>query len=332
MPSRSTICQAPRDYLTNIYLAASMLMTERLIIQRPLAGTSEQQLSWMASRARVQIPRNKRPSQQQMEKIMKHWLAVGRDQTVFRIPDFVLIDDTTLRQVADGPGSGRAAQARLLNSGHPIALTPDNIRENALPRFQSWANGDMRIAAVGLLFNTVSTLFARDAMERADVFADEEAAGRFYACGAGLIGSVLNLVETGIKRFEINGVIGEKAKTKFAVRWTGRFFGAGAAWGFAYYDFKNMVESFSKGNRGIAFLYLTSGVVNTVLGFMSIFTRLLAGSAALIFLIALGVTLFIESFQDNAPQNWLRHCFYGSEERWPDIRTSDKELQRALAG
>jgi len=263
---------------------------------------------------------------------MKHWLAVGRDQSVLRIPDFVLIDDTTLRRVADGPGSGRAAQTRLLNSGHPIALTPDNIRENALPRFQAWANGDMRIAAVGLLFNTVSTLFARDAMAEADVFTDEEATGRFAACSAGLIGSVFNLVENGIKRFEANGLIGEKPKTKVAVRWAGRVFGAGAAWGFAYYDFKNMTEGFSKGNRGIAFLYLVSGVVNTTLGFMSIFTSLLAGWAALIFLIALGIAIFIEVLRDSAAQIWLSHCFYGSDERWPDLRTSEKELHKVLEG
>ncbi|MGM0953437.1 MAG: hypothetical protein ACQEW7_10715 [Pseudomonadota bacterium] len=263
---------------------------------------------------------------------MKHWLAVGRDQSVLRIPDFVLVDDTTLRRVADGPGSGRAAQARLLNSGHPIALTPDNIRENALPRFQAWANGDMRIAAVGLLFNTVSTLFARDAMAEADVFADEEATGRFAACSAGLIGGALNLVENGIKRFEANGLIGEKPKTKVAVRWAGRVFGAGAAWGFAYYDFRNMAESFKKGNIGMFALYFASGVTNMLLGFMSIFTRLLAGWAALIFLTALGIAIFIEVFRESAAQTWLSHCFYGSEEHWPDIRTSDKELQKVLAG
>jgi len=315
----------------NLYLAATMLANEKLIIQRPLAGNPAQQLSWMAARARVQIPRNKRPSQQQMETIMKHWLAVGRDQSVLRIPDFVLIDDTTLRRVADGPGSGRAAQTRLLNSGHPIALTPDNIRENALPRFQAWANGDMRIAAVGLLFNTVSTLFARDAMEQADVFADEEATGRFAACSAGLIGSVFNLVESGIKRFEANGLIGEKPKTKVAVRWAGRVFGAGAAWGFAYYDFQNLKESFRSGNWGMAILYGASMVTNTFLGVMSMFVNFLAGWAALIFLIALGIALLIEVFRDSAAQNWLSHCFYGSEDCWPDIRTSDNELQKVLA-
>jgi len=266
---------------------------------------------------------------------MKHWLAVGRDQSVLRIPDFVLIDDTTLRRVADGPGSGRAAQARLLNSGHPIALTPDNIRENALPRFQAWANGDMRIAAVGLLFNTVSTLFARDAMAEADVFADEEATGRFAACSAGLIGSVFNLVETGLKRNSAISGIDASRQSKTSAwaerfgRWS-RFLGAGAAWGFAYYDFRNMVGSYNKGNYGMVVLYLGSGAFNTLLGFMSIFTSLLAGWAALIFLTALGIALLVGAFQNSAAQNWLSHCLYGSDERWPDIRTSDKELQKVL--
>jgi hypothetical protein len=261
--------------------------------------------------------------------IAHHDLAAVSHKIEFRTQFFLL--DKALKEVADGPGSGRAAQARLLNSGHPIALTPDNIRENALPRFQAWANGDMRIAAVGLLFNTVSTLFARDAMAEADVFADEEATGRFAACSAGLIGSVFNLVENGIKRFEVNGLIGEKPKTKVAVRWAGRVFGAGAAWGFAYYDFKNVADSYDKGNYGIAALCFVSGAVNTLLGFMSIFTRLLTAWGGLIFLIALGIALLIEAFQDSEAQNWLRHCFYGSEERWPDIQASDKELQKVLA-
>ena len=87
-----------------------------------------------------------------------HDLAVVSHKVEFRTQFFLL--NKALREVAEGRGSGRAAQARLLNSGHPIVLTPDNIRENALPRFQAWANGDVRIAAVGLLFNTVSTLSA----------------------------------------------------------------------------------------------------------------------------------------------------------------------------
>ena len=261
----------------NIYLAASMLTTEKLIIQRPLAGTAEQQLSWMAARARMQIPRNKRPSQQQMIKIMKSWLAVGRDKAEFRVPLFFMLDENALRKVADGPGAGRAAQARLLNARQPIALTPENIRENALPKFQAWANGDVRIAAVGLLFNTVSTLVARDAMQQADVFADEEATGRFAACSAGLVGSVFSIVETGIKRLEVNGLIGEKPKIKISVRWAGRLFSAGAAWGFAYYDYGKMKEEFRSGNWGMTILYGASTITNTLLGIMSIFVNFLAG-------------------------------------------------------
>jgi hypothetical protein len=263
-----------------------------------------------------------------------HDLAVVSHKVEFRTQFFLL--NKALREVAEGRGSGRAAQARLLNSGHPIVLTPDNIRENALPRFQAWANGDVRIAAVGLLFNTVSTLFARDAMQEADVFADEEATGRFAACSAGLVGSVFNVAETGLKRKATTaspGASGQSKASKWAVRlgrW-GRWLGAGAAWGFAYYDFKNMAKSYNKGNYGMFVLYLGSGALNTLLGFMSIFTRLLAAWGGLIFLIALGIALLIEALQDSEAQNWLSHCFYGSEDRWPNIRTSDKELQIVLA-
>ena len=84
-----------------------------------------------------------------MIKIMRSWLAVGRNNAEFRAPLFFMLDDDALRKVADGPGAGRAAQARLLNARQPIALTPENIRNNALPKFQAWANGDVRIAAVG---------------------------------------------------------------------------------------------------------------------------------------------------------------------------------------
>ncbi len=316
----------------NLYLAAAMLGNEKLMIQRPLAGTPEQQLAFMAAKMRAQIPRNKRPSQRQMERIMRSWLAAGGDEPVLRVPHVVLLDDTMLRQVADGPGSGGAAQARLLRTQRPLMLTPDNIRDTALPRFQAWTNGDMRVAAVGLLFSTVSTLFAQDAMKQANVFTDEEATGRFVACSAGLIGGVLSATETGIQRFEAVRGIDEMTKTKFGFRWTGRFLGAGAAWGFAYYDFQETVENYNKGNFFMAALYGFSTGVNTLLGFMSIFTRFLAGGAGVIFLIALGIALLIESFQDSAAQTWLRHCFYGSDERWPDIGTSDKELRQVLVG
>ncbi|WIX32465.1 hypothetical protein QO259_16890 [Salinicola sp. JS01] len=172
-------------------------------------------------------------------------------------------------------------------------------------------------------------------MQDADVFADEEAAGRYYASGVGLIGGVLNTAETGIQRaIAVNSISADSQESAVVrAKWYGRFgrfLGAGATWGFAYYDFKNMAENIRKGNRGLAFLYFLSGAVNTLLGFMSIFVRFFAGWAGLIFMIALGVALLIEAIKDSEAQIWLKHCFYGSEDRWPSVKISDKELQKVL--
>lgn len=321
----------------NIYVAASMLATGRLMLQRPLAGTPEQHLNWLTAQMRDRIPRNKRPSANQMRRVARAWLKAGDAEPMIRVPNIILLDDKALRQVSDGIGGGRAAQSRLLNSSQPIILTAENIRETALPKFQAFVNSDARIAAVGLLFSTVSTLFSRDAMQDADVFADEEAAGRYYASAVGLIGGVLNTAETGIQRaIAVNSISatnqrGALVRAKWYGRF-GRFLGAGAAWGFAYYDFRSAYENIRKGNYGLFLLYLGSGLVNTLLGFMSIFVRFLAGWAGLIFMIALGIVLLIEAIKDSDAQNWLKHCFYGSEERWPDVKTSDKELKGVLEG
>ncbi|MCK0746811.1 T6SS effector BTH_I2691 family protein [Chromohalobacter nigrandesensis] len=319
----------------NLYVAASMLATERLMLQRPLAGTPEQHLDWLTAQMRERIPRNKRPSANQMRRVTHAWLKAGGAEPMIRVPNIILLDDTALRQTADGSGSGRAAQARLLRSDRPIMLTANNIRETALPKFQAFVNADARIAAVGLLFSAVSTLFARDSMQEADVFADEEAAGRFYASSAGLIGGVLNTAETGIQRaVAVNAISVAKQENALARAERfgrfGRFLGAGAAWGFAYYDFKSTIDNYNKGNYGLMALYFVSGTVNTLLGVMSIFVRFLAGWAGLVFMIALGVAMLIEAVKDSEAQNWLKHCFYGSEDRWPDVRTSDKELQKVL--
>lgn len=321
----------------NLYVAASMLSTGRLMLQRPLAGTPEQHLDWLTAQMREHIPRNKRPSANQMRRVARAWLKGGGAEPMIRVPNIVLLDEQALRRVADGSGSGRAAQARLLSSNQPIILTAENIRETALPRFQAFVNGDVRVAAVGLLFATVSTLFSRDAMQDADVFADEEAAGRYYASGVGLIGGILDTAEKGIKRaVAVNGIsAANQGSVLTRAKWYGRFgrvLGAVAAWGFAYYDFKNVVKSFKKGNLGMLSLYLVSGIANSLLGVMSIFVRFLAGWAGLIFMIALGIALLIEAIRDSEAQNWLKHCFYGSEERWPDVNTSDKELKKVLEG
>lgn len=319
----------------NVYVAASMLATGRLMLKRPLAGTPGQHLDWLAAQMRQQIPRNKRPSANQMSRVMHAWLKTEEAEPTIRIPHIILLDDTALRQTADGSGSGRAAEARLLRSDRPIILTANNIRETALPKFQAFVNADTRIAAVGLLFSTASMLFARDSMQKANVFADEEAAGRFYASSSGLIGGVLSTVETGIERaIAVNAISVAKQDIALAraVKFgrAGRFLGAGAAWGFAYYDFKNAIENYHKGNLVLVALYALSGGVNTLLGFMSIFVRFIAGWAGLIFMIALGVSLLIEAVKDSDAQNWLKHCFYGSEDRWPSIKVSEKELQKIL--
>ncbi|MCM2130775.1 T6SS effector BTH_I2691 family protein [Larsenimonas rhizosphaerae] len=319
----------------NVYVAASMLATGRLMLQRPLAGTPEQHLNWLTAQMRDRIPRNKRPSANQMRRVARAWLKAGGSEPMIRVPNIILLDDKALRQVADGSGGGRAAQARLLNSSQPIILTAENIRETALPKFQAFVNSDARIAAVGLLFSTVSTLFARDAMQDADVFADEEAAGRYYASGVGLIGGVLNTAETGIQRaVAVNSISTTSQESALArAKWYGRFgrfLGAGAAWGFAYYDAKNAIENAKKGNWIMMILYGVSAGLNAILGIMSIFVKFLSGWAGLIFMIALGVALLIEAVKDSDAQNWLKHCFYGSENRWPSVKISDKELQKVL--
>ncbi|MFC0338482.1 T6SS effector BTH_I2691 family protein, partial [Kushneria avicenniae] len=314
----------------NVYLAASMLSTGRLMLQRPLEGTPQQHVDWLTAQMRERIPRNKRPSANQMRRVTQAWLKAGGAEPSIRIPNIILLDDDLLRRAADGPGSGRAAEARLLRSSEPILLTSDNIRETALPKFQAFVNADTRIAAVGLLFSTVSTLFSRDQMKDADVFADEEAAGRYYASGVGLIGGILNATETGIKRMEAVGKIGELSKTRLTLRWSGRVLGALAAWGFAYFDAKNAVENAKKGNWTLVFMYGFSAGANAVLGFMSIFTSLFAGWPEVIFMVTLGVNLIIEKIKDSEAQKWLKHCFYGTEERWPSVKVGDKELEKVL--
>jgi hypothetical protein len=318
----------------NLYMMASMFSTDQWIVERPIKGTSRQFISLLADEMRQAIPPKKRPSRGQMQHALREMLKRTGQYAQLEAQHFVFVDRSRLMDISDGKGAGRSTAARLLRSGNPIVLTPDNIRDCIMPGFRQAVSGEVRMQAVSLLFAGVSWHYAGKALDNANSFSRRELSVKFWASLAGTIGGLCETVEAGFRGMEKAGWrFSQRTKTVFnGLRGVGRFLGAGMAFVFAVYDIVHAYESLKKGNLGLFALYGLSAAGNVLLGFAAIFVGIFSVVGAIAVLVMLAINFLIGIWKDSKAQEWLGHCFYGVYERYPTLRESQKSLNMVFGG
>ncbi|WP_176493139.1 T6SS effector BTH_I2691 family protein [Cobetia sp. 5-25-4-2] len=314
--------------VTRTFMAASMLSTDRILIQRDLKGTSAQHIAMMANQSRELIPANKRPTQKQMQKIIREWLKKSGINSDMKVPHFFYLDKAMLTATAEGHGSRGEATLRLLRSSEDILLTPKSMRESILPNFRKIIDSDVRMSSIGLFFSAISVYYANSALDKASPFKNKEMQWRFNSSIITIIGGISELTSKGLNAIKVGGYL--RVRRGFVVTFDifGRVFGAIGAWILAGWDGMNALNEAKRGNGWLSFLYFLSTLSGIGLGFALIMVSLEA--IAFLFAVGLLLSILISVFSIEDTQNWLNHCLYGQADRFKSISASDKELSNVL--
>lgn len=310
--------------VTRTFMAASMLSTDRILIQRDLKGTPAQHISMMANQSRELIPANKRPTQQQMKKVIREWLKKSGINPDIKVPHFFYLDEAMLTAAAEGRGARGEVTLRLLSSTEDILLTSRNMRESILPNFRKIIDSDVRMSSIGLFFSAISAYYADDALDKASPFKNEEMHRRFMSSLITLVGGVSELTSKGLKAMEVAGYSRVRTGVVSSLDIGGRFLGAVGAWILVGVDAINSRKEYKRGNGWLSFLYGVSSVINFGLGVAIIMLSL--SFIAYLFIFGFIVSLLISIFQIEDTQNWLNHSFYGQSARFENVKLSNKEL------
>ncbi|MDH2420309.1 T6SS effector BTH_I2691 family protein [Cobetia amphilecti] len=314
--------------VTRIFMAASMLSTDRILIQRDLKGTPAQHISMIANQSRELIPANKRPTQQQMKKVIREWLKKSGVNPDIKVPHFFYLDEAMLTAAAEGHGARGEVTLRLLRSTEDILLTSRNIRESILPNFREIIDSDVRMSSIGLFFSAISVYYADNALDKASPFKNKEMQWRFYSSIITIIGGISELASKGLNAMKVGGYLRVRRGFVVTLDIFGRVFGAIGAWILAGWDGMNALNEAKRGNGWLSFLYFLSTLSGIGLGFSLIMVSLEA--IAFLFAVGLLLSILISVFSIEDTQNWLNHCLYGQADRFKSISASDKELSNVL--
>ncbi|NWO04800.1 MAG: hypothetical protein HLX50_03620, partial [Alteromonadaceae bacterium] len=312
----------------HVYMAAAMFSTDRILIQRGVRGTPAQHIAMMAKQSRELIPANKRPSQRQMEKVIRQWLKKDGAALDIKVPHFFYLDREMLAAVANGHGGGGATTTRLLRTDGDILLTARNMRESVLPNFRRVIDSDVRMSSVGLFFTAISTYYAQNALEHARPFKSTEMRWRYYSCISSLVGGISELASKAFKGLERVGYLRTRPLVVIGLDVAGRLFGAAGAWIMAGLDGINASKEYKKGNWGLSFLYGLSSFFGILLGIALIMLSL--SWVAILFVISLILSVLLSWFAAEYTQEWLSHSFYGTADRFESVKASKKELANVL--
>jgi hypothetical protein len=251
---------------------------------------------------------------------------------------YVLLDKDALAGATSKNLSGQALADELVKA----IRTPQDIQKLDVARtvrFRNVAYGGAT-ALGGMLMALNFTKLLED-VDKSMNHELTEAKAKLAIGGVAIGGFVAEQLGNGLKKLGETRL--KNAAGLSAVKWGERFarfgrfagFGTGAILG--VWDVLKGIGEYQKGSYGLATAYISSGIAATVVSsvlFFSAFGLLgwvALGIGVLVWLVA---TYFVETLKGNPRQEWLFRCHFGAakeQEKYPDLKTHDEQLQRALA-
>jgi hypothetical protein len=213
-----------------------------------------------------------------------------------------------------------------------VAAKTGNVTLHSIPFVAGVIGGLLQYAAWQKMAEDKSTTLSQDALE---------AMSRMYVGMTGLAATIADLSGKGLgkiaamRRLSLNWGLGFKIIGE-GFEWLAKVVGMGAAIVVAGWDVYQAENARSEGNRGLAFLYLTSAVIGVTASWLLIYSTLACASFVGLILVGLliGITIIIEYLKDNKLQDWLERTIWGvkdKEHRYKNLNQEIEQLNRVRA-
>lgn len=298
-----------------VFTACMCLRTHATIIYKPVEGTVNQWISYMARQMYEQMPANKRPSLGSLNaNLRKSFQSSSPKDGPIKVPQFIVFDAREAVESSSGATSLRGRGAAIFAPGVRAVLTEENINESFLPKFRAITQGEVGYGVIGVIFNAVNWMLASKEMEKSSALNRKETHDKFIAAIVSTGAAATQTVGNGLKALGELELRFSSIMAKYGpfLEVAGRVVGAAAGLVGAWYDFKQYQAESKAGHGMLAWLYLGSMAASILLCIATI-----AGATFLIFpliLILIVIGILIAWKKHREINEWLSKCVFGTGE------------------
>ncbi|WP_322050677.1 T6SS effector BTH_I2691 family protein [Paraburkholderia bannensis] len=313
-----------------VLVAALSSRPQLQVIVKPVTGTANQWVTYMARQIYDSMPEKNRPSMRDLKSNLRKVFIEDKGSPL-QVQQFIVLDKNEMAKVI-AAGKGKSAEA-IFAPGAKAILTEENVTEAFLPKFNRFSQGDVAYGVVGMLFNTANWMIASKELKKASAQNETELWWKWLASvvafTSGTVQTAGNTLKSVSKIVERSKEL-EKACERFgdifevAGRWAGAAAGLVGAW----FDFKQSGEMHEAHHGILAALYTTSALANVAMCIAAVLEATFVGIILLIVVLAIG--LIIQWQKTRELQEWLSKSYFGTEPREKQYSQKDERKQYEL--
>jgi hypothetical protein len=314
-PIANFIAKAGDVASVRVFSVCMCLRTHTTIIYKPVEGTVNQWISYMARQMYEQMPANRRPSLGSLNaNLRKSFQDSSPKNGPIKVPQFIVFDASEAVEASSGATSLRGRGAAIFAPGVRAVLTEENIGASFLPKFRAITQGEVGYGVVGVIFNAVNWMIASKELEKSSALNRKENHDKFIAAIVSTCAASTQTVGNAMKALGELEMRFSSIMTKYGpfLEIGGRVVGAAAGLVGAWYDYKQYQAERKAGHSVLAWLYRGSMAASILLCIATV-----AGATFLIFplIIVLIVIGILIAWQKHREINeWLSKCIFGTGE------------------
>ncbi|TDY24578.1 hypothetical protein B0G81_5017 [Paraburkholderia sp. BL6665CI2N2] len=296
-----------------VLTACMGLRSHTTVIYKPVEGTVNQWISYMARQMYEQMPANKRPSLGSLNaNLRKTFQSSSPKDGPIKVPQFIVFNADEALQASSGATSLSGRGTAIFAPGVRAVLTEENINASFLPKFRAATQGEVGYGVIGVIFNAVNWMLASKELAKSSALNRKENHDKFVAAIVSTCAASFQTVGNGMKAF---GKLGGRY-SQLLLKWgtvmeiAFRVVGAVAGLVGAWYDFQQFKTERESGHAGLASLYFASAVTNVLLCL-----AMIAGATVLIFalmVVLVVIGLLIAWKKHREIEEWLSKCIFGT--------------------
>ncbi|WCM19928.1 hypothetical protein NDK50_00110 [Paraburkholderia bryophila] len=304
-----------------VFTACMSLRSRTTIIYKPVEGTVNQWISYMARQMYEQMPANKRPSLGSLNaNLRKTFQSSSPKDGPIKVPQFIVFNADEAVQASASANSLSGRGAAIFAPGARAVLTEENINASFLPKFRAATQGEVGYGVVGVIFNAVNWMLASKELAKSSALNRKENHDKLVAAAVSTCAASFQTVGHGMNAF---GKLGGRYSqlllkwgtvVEFAFRVVGAVAGLVGAW----YDFQQFKSERQSGHAGLAYLYGASAITNVLLCLAVIAGATILVFALMVVLVVIGILIAWKKHREI--EEWLSKCIFGTAaERFSEL-------------